>query len=42
MNGVHNENELKEYVRLAIHSYDQVLDWLKEKAPTNIKNIVGL
>ncbi len=42
MNGVHNENELKEYVRLAIHSYDQVLDWLKEKAPTNIKKIVGL
>lgn len=42
MNGIHDENELKEYVLLAIHSYNQVLDWLKEKAPINIKQIAGL
>lgn len=42
MNGIHDDNELKEYVTLAIHSYNQVLDWLSKKAPINIKQLAGL
>ena len=42
LNGVTEVNELADYVRLALHSYDQVKDWIRRKGTTTIKSMAGL
>lgn len=42
LNGITDENELNDYINLAIHSYNQVKDWLSQKAPMNIGQMAGL
>ena len=42
LNGITDQNDLNEYVNLALHSYDQVKEWLSQKAPNNIRQLAGL
>ena len=42
MNGITDEGELNEYVKLALHSYEQVRDWLRKNANTRIKQMAGI
>jgi hypothetical protein len=42
LNGVSDEDGLQEYVNLGIHSYEQVLDWIRRKGTPTIKNMAGL
>ena len=35
-------DELNEYVKLALHSYEQVRDWLRKNANTRIKQMAGI
>lgn len=42
LNGITDQNELNEYVNLALHSYDQVKEWLSQKAPIHIRQMAGL
>lgn len=42
LNGITDQNDLDEYVNLALHSYDQVKEWLSQKASNNIRQLAGL
>ena len=42
LNGVNNTKDLKKYTALAMHSYSQIIDWLKKKANSHILNKAGL
>lgn len=42
LNGVTDVHELADYVRLALHSYDQVKEWIRRKGTTTIKSMAGL
>ena len=42
MNGITDEKELNEYVDLALHSYNQVRDWLRRNANTRIQQMAGI
>ena len=41
-NGIRDKRELDEYTELAMHSYEQVKDWIAAKAPAEIKHRIGL
>lgn len=41
-NGIHDKIEIDEYTQLAIHSYEQVKEWIAVKAPADIKRKIGL
>lgn len=42
LNGINDVEELEDYVRLAMHSYDQVKDWIRRKGTDTIKAMAGL
>ena len=41
-NGIRDKRKLDEYTELAMHSYEQVKDWIAAKAPAEIKHRIGL
>lgn len=42
MNGITDSDELNNYVRLGMHSYEQVKDWIATRAPHEIKQMAGI
>lgn len=42
MNGITDHDELNNYVRLSMCSYEQVIDWLNRKATDEIKQMAGI
>lgn len=42
LNGIYDRQELNEYIDLAIHSYDQVKDWINRKGNVFIKRKAGI
>lgn len=42
MNGIRDKQELDDYVALALHSYQQVKDWIMRKGTPEIKSKAGL
>lgn len=42
MNGIYDRKELDEYVALAIHSYEQIKDWIARKGTSQIKKMAGI
>ena len=41
-NGIRDKRDLDEYTELAMHSYEQVKEWIAAKAPSEIKHRIGL
>jgi len=41
-NGIRDKRELDEYTELAMHSYEQVKEWIAAKAPSEIKHRIGV
>ena len=41
-NGIIEKHELEEYTSLALHSYSQVINWLKKKATNEIQIKAGI
>ena len=41
-NGIIEKQELDEYTSLALHSYRQVINWLKKKATNDIQIRAGI
>ena len=42
MNGIRSKQELDDYVSLALHSYQQVKDWIARKGTSEIKGKAGI
>lgn len=42
LNGIYERQELNEYLTLAIHSYDQVKDWINRNGSEDIKRKAGI
>lgn len=42
MNGIRDKQDLDDYVALALHSYQQVKDWIKRKGTPDIKAKAGI
>ena len=42
MNGIRSKQELDDYVSLALHSYQQVKDWIVRKGTPEIKDKAGI
>ena len=42
LNGIYDRQELNEYIDLALHSYDQVKDWITRKGSDSIKRKAGI
>jgi len=42
LNGISDNQELKDYTSLALHSYEQIVNWLMKKANQDIFKKAGL